>query len=139
MSKENYTVEELKLSDKKYPANMSSPHFLKCAEENKKRLENFPVLKRAIEEYIVNDGLATVPGYIPNLIYYIKLLNLDEPSFFDWDEHDTEEFYSWGHNSRYVHVLQPNVYCNFNDYLERILNYLELSKIKEPEIYKEEL
>jgi hypothetical protein len=93
-------------------------------EFNKERLENYPKLKKCVELFIGLEGNSDRPDQIPDLIYYIKCMHMIEPRVFEWDDETTEEFYSWGHNSRYVHVLWPLLINHFNEYIDKILRAL---------------
>lgn len=53
------------------------------------------------------------------------MLNIDEPTTFDWDEEIAEDFYTWGHNSRYCNVFEPMLEDNFNEYLTIIMDIVE--------------
>lgn len=98
------------------------------------RLQNYPVLKSVVDKFIACDGLHTTPGRLCDLTVYIRMLNLEEPDFFGWSNYYFEEFYSWGHNSRYGNVLEPLMCWNLNRHICRLLNYLELSGIPEPDM-----
>lgn len=99
--------------------------MLQISDEIKKRLEQYPKLKECVEEYIELDGDSKKPGYLPKLVVYVRCMELDEPEFFRFDEELADEFYSWGHNSRYAHVFNPLLYENLNEYLEAILEELD--------------
>lgn len=98
--------------------------MLQISDETKKRLEQYPRLKECVEEYIELDGESKKQGYLPKLVVYVRDMELDEPEFFGFDKEWTDEFYSWGHNSRYVHVFNPLLYENLDEYLEAILEEL---------------
>jgi len=95
------------------------------------RLDNYPQLKLAVNKFIKCDGYEG-SGLLTDLTVYIRKLEVDEPSLFDWSYFDSEDFYSWGHNSRYAHVLEPMLYHNLNRHVCKLLNYLEDYNIKEP-------
>ena len=115
------------------------------SETNKQRLELYPKLKKCVESFIGLEGNSDRPDQIPDLIYYIKCMDMNEPNLFKWDKETTEEFYSWGHNSRYVHVLWPLLINNFNEYIDEIIRALNwthwLHQVPEDErewFYKED-
>ena len=108
--------------------------MLIISKETSERLNKYPVLKSAVDSFITNDGRSTVPGNIADLTYYIKLLHIDVPKIFHWKYRIREEFCSWGPNSRYSNVLQPQLYWNLDDHLKMLLDYLDKSGVKEPNI-----
>ena len=99
--------------------------MLRISDETKKRLEQYPKLKECVEEYIELNGSSKKPEYLPKLVVYVRCMRLDEPEFFGFDEEWTDEFYSWGRNSRYVHVFNPLLRDNLEEYLEAILEELD--------------
>lgn len=64
---------------------------------------------------------------LPNLIIWFRETlennDVDVPEYFGWTEEWAEEFYSWGHNSRWANVfaswLEPD---DIEEYLEEILD-----------------
>lgn len=98
------------------------------SEQTKKRLEAYPVLKRCVEKYINDED---DPCMLTDLTVYVRLMEIDEPSFFGWDEETTEDFYSWGHNSRYANVFESELEWNTENMVIDILNYLEYNKIED--------
>ena len=95
------------------------------------RLNNYPQLKLAVNKYIKCDGHKGC-GLLTDLTVYIRRLKVDEPSLFGWSYFDSEDFYSWGHNSRYANVLEPMLYHNLNRHVCKLLNYLEDYNVEEP-------
>lgn len=94
----------------------------------KKKLDKYPVLKRCVEKYINEED---DPCMLTDLTVYVRCMEIDEPEFFGWDEETTEEFYSWGHNSRYANVFEGELAWNFENMVIDILNYLEYNKIED--------
>ena len=99
--------------------------MLHISEEIKNRLDKYPRLKECVEEYVELNGDSKKQGYLPKLVVYVRCMGLDEPEFFGFDKEWADEFYSWGHNSRYVHVFNPLLYDNLEEYLEAILEELD--------------
>ena len=99
--------------------------MLQISDEIKKRLEQYPKLKECVENYIEINGCSQKRGYLPKLVVYVRCMRLDEPEFFGFDEEWSDEFYSWGLNSRYAHVFNPLLRENFEEYLEAILEELD--------------
>ena len=102
------------------------------SKRTQQRLANYPTLKRVVRDFIKNNGY--VPGSLTDLTVYIRLLNIPEPLVFKWSDYVCEEFFSWGHNSRYANVLEPMLCGNLNLHICRLLNYMEAYEIAEPEL-----
>jgi len=95
------------------------------ATSTKNRLKDYPALQEVVSNFIESDGWNHNLGYLTPLTVYIRKLNIDEPSLFDWDEETTEDFYSWGHNSRYGNVLEPQLVWDLDKHVRAILDYLD--------------
>ena len=100
--------------------------MLKISDELMDRVKEYPELERCVIDFIANDGCNPDPMYLTDLTVYIRNLNVNEPKLFCWDEDTEEDFYSWGHNSRYAHVLEPMLCCDLEGHIDRLVNYLEL-------------
>ena len=90
------------------------------------RIAEYPELDRCVRDFIANNGHNPNPLYLSDLTVYVRRLNIDEPELFGWDEETTEDFYTWGHNSRYGHVLEPMMAMDLEHHVERIADYLDL-------------
>ena len=96
------------------------------ATSTKNRLKKYPALQEAVLNFIESDGWNHNFGYLTPLTVYIRKLSIDfEPEFFDWDEETTEDFCSWGHNSRYGNVLEPQLIRDLDSHICKILDYLD--------------
>ncbi len=82
------------------------------------RLEAFPYLKACVVE-------PNEDWRIDNITTYVRLLDINEPLLFDWSYRDADDFYSWGHNSRYANVFQPLLISHFDKYLNIIMDYVQ--------------
>lgn len=78
----------------------------------KKKLENYPNLNRYAQHFEKTNGSSEDSGYLPYLVIWFRKLfreagieDDDVPSLCGFDEYEEEEFFSWGHNSRYNHVF----------------------------------
>lgn len=77
-------------------------------------MDEFPNLKRFFDGYIANKGVAEHEGCYPNLIIWVREA-LKEDGFkivdyLEMPDFEEEEFWSWGHNSRWRHVVEPYFY-----------------------------
>ena len=77
------------------------------SKELKERLEKYPALKGYVESFIHDGGMNPDPELLSDLVVYVRELDIDVPSFFNWDYETTEDFDSWGWNSRYMNVFEP--------------------------------
>lgn len=74
------------------------------------RLEKHPFLKKYVNNYIDTEGGRENGEYLPDLVVWFRFMFRalgieDIPEVLGWDEEMTEEFWSWGHNSRWNHVF----------------------------------
>lgn len=107
-------------------------------------LEKFPKLKSYIDEFRQNK---TPTGKISKLCFFFKYFIeegiVEIQDLTDWDDEMVEEFESWGHNSRYANIFEPDLYEYLDDmYIERAIaldedyvqEYGEELDITKPEI-----
>ena len=91
-------------------------------QETKDQLENYPNLKKYVEHYAETNGKPEKEECISNLVYYFKLQcfnnDLDEEETFNWDNKTSEDFYSWGTNSRWANAFDNYLRYNFQDAVE---------------------
>lgn len=107
-------------------------------EETIKRLEKYPTLKECVEDFIENEGENPDSSRLTKLVVYIRELCIYEPDVFKWDDEVAEDFYTWGHNSRYAFVLEPMLCNNLNWHIECLLDVLEEhANFQEPEMKEE--
>jgi hypothetical protein len=97
----------------------------KLSKELKERLEKYPALKGYVENFIQVEGMNPNPDLLTPLTVYIRKLDIDVPSFFDWDDETTDYFYTWGHNSRYAHVFEPRLWYFLEDYLSLLIDWFD--------------
>ena len=85
--------------------------------EIKKQLKDYPNLKKYALHFDKTGGMEEIPGYLPYLVIWFRQLfekaGIDDggvPELFGYDEYsdEAEDFWSWGHNSRY-----SNVFCGW--------------------------
>lgn len=86
-------------------------------------LEKFPKLKSYIEEFRAG---TTPVDKISKLCFFFKYFIEEDlveiKDLTDWDDEMIEEFWSWGHNSRYANVFEPDLYEYLDDmYIERAI------------------
>lgn len=88
---------------------------------------DFKYLDEYINDYVKNNGLSTEPGYLHKLIIYFRKafdkLGMSDncvPEFFDWDDETSEDFFTWGHNSRWSNTFATMLDNNLNDYVDKL-------------------
>ena len=104
---------------------LNEEYELQLSDDLWDRIREYPELVRCVSDFIVNNGQNPDPMYLTDLCVYIRNLDVDEPALFGWDEETEEDFYSWGHNSRYANVLEPMLYSNFEEMIECLVDYLD--------------
>jgi len=86
------------------------------------QLESYPNLKKYVEHYIETDGEPEDEGCISNLVCYFKLQclkhNLNETKVFKWNKKISDDFYTWGTNSRWSNTFDTFLYYNFQYVVE---------------------
>ena len=80
-------------------------------------ISKYPNLERYYKHFEETNGQSERhDDSFPNLIIWIRLVVepedegkewTDVAQFFGFDEDDSEDFHSWGHNSRWAHVFFP--------------------------------
>lgn len=93
------------------------------------KLKQFPFLESYVKSYIENEGTAENIGCICRLTYFFKRMDieheLDMQSLFDWDDDTTEDFYSWGHNSRWANTFEGQMEGCLEDYVDVAIDLAE--------------
>lgn len=73
-------------------------------------LDKYPHLRTYFTRYVESDGASENPNYLPCLIVWIRMAmdaaGTDPAAFFEMDEETAEDFYSWGHNSRWNNTFR---------------------------------
>lgn len=79
--------------------------------------------------------------YLPKLIIYFRevfdkigLTDDGVPEFFGWDENTAEDFWSWGHNSRWSHTFDAFLADNLEHYVALLKDTMEQEGIEDFEI-----
>jgi len=79
-------------------------------------LDKYPHLTEAVKHYEDTDGDSEHKGCLPNLIVWIRQvlpLDIDPAEYFEMDDETAEDFYSWGHNSRWNHTFRDVLESDF--------------------------
>ena len=104
----------------------------------KDKIKKYPNLYRYAVHFDKTEGESEKTGYLPFLVVWIRELfkqaSIDDdqvPKLFDFDEYETEDFFSWGHNSRYSHVFSEAAAADINFCLSVVLDII--SGLDEPD------
>ena len=93
------------------------------------KLKQYPFLESYVKSYIENEGIPENISCICRLTYFFKRMDieheLDMQSLFDWDDDTTEDFYSWGHNSRWANTFEGQMGGYLEDYVDVALSLAE--------------
>lgn len=80
--------------------------------ETLKKLKKYPRLKKYAIHFEKTEGDSEIGGYLPFVVIWFRDLfkkaQIDDgevPVLFEMDDDTAEEFWSWGHNSRYANVF----------------------------------
>ena len=94
-----------------------------------KELEKYPNLKQAVEHFYDTDGKPEHEGCLPNLIVWIRCMcdecMNDAADFFEMPEEIKEDFWSWGHNSRWSNTFWSYLSRNFCYCVDRCIELAE--------------
>ena len=91
---------------------------LELYKDQEETLEQYPNLNKYVNSFIENEGYPEETGHISNLVYFFKRMcidnNLNEEELFQWTKEEADDFYTWGHNSRWANMFAYYLECNFN-------------------------
>lgn len=72
-------------------------------------LNKYPNVQRYVADYIENEGDGPGGTRLPDLVIWFRETleknDVDVPDYFGWEDDWREDFYSWGHNSRWRHTF----------------------------------
>ena len=92
------------------------------------KLNKYPNLTKAVKHYEDTDGDSEHEGYLPNLIVWIRQvlpIDIDPAEYFEMDDETAEDFYSWGHNSRWNHTFRDWLDSGFEFCVEKCIDLAE--------------
>lgn len=102
---------------------------MRLTTEQKEQLKNFPVLNKAIQSFIKNKGESEEQGCIPHYTYFFKqkYLNngIDPDEMFGWSEQISEDFWSWGSNSRWANTVTCHIHSKFKHCVDIAIDLAE--------------
>lgn len=93
------------------------------------KLDQFPYLKEYLTHYYETGGESEKAGLLPKFIVWIRDIldgtDIDPAQFFDMDEETAEDFYTWGHNSRWNITFRGHLDCDPEQTLDKCLALAE--------------
>lgn len=112
---------------------------MRLKKEQRLKLNKFPNLYFAIESFIRNKGCSEEYGCIPHFTWFFKQkylkYNIDPDDMFKWSKGISQDFWSWGSNSRWAHVATSYIHSRFNTCvniaIELAEEYVDLRENKE--------
>lgn len=111
---------------------------MKLTKEQKERLKAYPVLEEAVNHFIKYRGEPEEKGCIAHYTYFFKQKyldnNVDPDEMFGWSNATSEDFWSWGSNSRWANTVACYIQSKFSKCLDIALdladNYGDLNLTK---------
>lgn len=100
--------------------------------ETLKKLKSYPRLKKYAKHFEKTKGYSEIAGYLPFVVIWFRDLfkkaNIDDgqvPILFEMDDETSEEFWSWGHNSRYANVFSLYLLSNLDFCIDIALQIID--------------
>ena len=99
---------------------------MELTNEQKERLKAYPVLEKAVNYFMTSKGQSEESGCIPHFVYFFKQKCLDNnvnpDEMFGWDEETSEDFLSWGSNSRWTNTVTCYILSKFSECVDIALD-----------------
>lgn len=96
------------------------------------KLKNYPRLKKYAIHFEKTDGDSEIGGYLPFVVIWFrdlfKLAKIDDgevPVLFEMDDETAEDFWSWGHNSRYANTFSWYLLSNLDFCIDIALQIID--------------
>ena len=106
-----------------------------------KTIKDFPNLRNYYNTYLQRNGKPEHEHCFPNLLIWFRdVIDNDDDmaiKILEMDEDEIEEFGSWGHNSRWVHVAEPAFSSLMEadpEYMKGVFVQLALDYGKDPDV-----
>ena len=103
--------------------------------ETLEKLKNYPRLKKYATHFEKTSGDAEIAGYLPFVVIWFRDLfkraRIDDgevPVLFEMDDDTAEDFWSWGHNSRYSNVFSWWILDDIDFAIDVALQIIENNK-----------
>lgn len=100
--------------------------------ETLKKLKNYPNLKKYAKHFEKTRGDGEIAGFLPFVVIWFRDLfreaGIDDgqvPVEFEMDDETSEEFWSWGHNSRYANVFSWYLLSNLDFCIDIALQIID--------------
>ena len=100
--------------------------------ETLEKLKEYPKLKKYAKHFEKTDGDSEIAGFLPFIVIWFRDLFKEAgindgqvPIEFEMDDDTAEEFWSWGHNSRYANVFEPYLLDNLDFCIDIALQIID--------------
>ena len=100
--------------------------------ETLQKLEKYPYLKEYALNFEKTRGDSEMAGYLPFIVIWFRDLfkkaNIDDgevPVLFEMDDETAEDFWSWGHNSRYANVFSWYILKDLDFAIDIVLQIID--------------
>ena len=107
--------------------------FIDISDELLKRLEKYPVLKKCVIKF--GEQFDRSAGRLTDLTVYVRKMQIDAPEVFNYTDEEAEDFWGWGHNSRYGNVFEPILNERFEDHIWAIIDILDVNNTTDESEY----
>ena len=100
--------------------------------ETLEKLKGYPRLKKYAKHFEKTRGDSEIAGFLPFIVIWFRDLfkeaGIDDsqvPIEFEMDDDTAEEFWSWGHNSRYANVFAQYLLDNLDFCIDIALQIID--------------
>lgn len=100
--------------------------------ETLQKLKNYPRLKKYATHFEKTRGDSEIAGYLPFVVIWFRDLfkkaQIDDsevPVLFEMDDETAEDFWSWGHNSRYANTFSWYLLSNLDFCIDIVLQIID--------------
>ena len=100
--------------------------------ETLQKLKDYPRLKKYAKHFEKTRGYSEIAGFLPFIVIWFRDLFKEAgindgqvPIEFEMDEETSEEFWSWGHNSRYANVFKQYLLDNLDFCIDIALQIID--------------
>lgn len=107
----------------------------------RKELTKYKYLNQYVKYFDEHNGQSEDDDYLPKLVVYFRRVledKVDLQEFFGWDNDTAEDFYSWGHNSRWANTFAHELLIDLEYYVYLLLKHMKANNIKDFEVSYED-
>lgn len=104
-------------------------------------MKKYKYLHQYVRNFLRNEGCSEHPQYLPLVVIYFRealdklhIPDDEVPSIFGWDDETADDFFSWGHNSRWNHTFSCMLYANIDEYVDLLKKLMEKNNLEDFEV-----